>query len=109
MSLAFFDRGIVDSLGMLNACGVLSDRERETMLARFPYRSPVFVFPPWAEIYRTDSERDQSFEESVRVHGSIVQWYQECGYDLTTVPPGSVDERCELILQVLGETGAWTR
>ena len=102
-ALTFFDRSILDSLGMLSACGGLSDAELEELLQQFPYHSPVFVFPPWGEIYRTDSERDQSFEEAVRVHESISNWYLQCGYEVSTVPVGPVDERCAHILQALGE------
>ena len=101
--LVFFDRSILDALGMLRGCDALSDGECEEALARFPYSSPVFVFPPWADIYRTDSERDQSFAESVRIHSSINDWYRRCGYDVFKVPVGTIDERCERVLQKLGE------
>ncbi len=101
--LTFFDRGIVDALGMLDQSGHLSSEKREALLAEFPYSSPVFVFPPWKTIYRTDSERDQTYEESVQIHASVERWYTLCGYELSTVPYGSVDERCEHILRVVEE------
>ena len=69
--IKFFDRSIVDSLGMLFGLGLLSESQRNTAAVRYPYNSQVFIFPPWREIYRTDSERDQSYEESVSVHESV--------------------------------------
>ncbi|HEX6707837.1 MAG TPA: AAA family ATPase [Albitalea sp.] len=54
---------------------------------------------PEPEIYTTDSERDQSFAESVRVHDTLCAWYRRCGYALVAVAPGSVDERCEQVLR----------
>jgi len=101
--IVFFDRGILDALAMLNECGALCDKEREDILARYPYSSPVFVFPPWREIYRTDTERDQNFKESVQVHSFIRDWYLKIGYDVSTVPIGAIHERCEYILKTLGE------
>ena len=101
--LVFFDRSILDALAMLNECGALCDKEREDILARYPYTSPVFVFPPWREIYRTDEERDQSFKESVQVHSAICDWYLKIGYDISAVPTGLIHERCKYILKTLGE------
>lgn len=99
--LTFFDRGILDALAMLHGCNALSDKTRETMVARFRYSSPVFVFPPWADIYTNDTERDQSFEEATEIYSTIRNWYQECGYEVVKVPFGPVDQRCEYILKIL--------
>lgn len=97
----FFDRGVPDALGMLEELGLLTPREIEKNLAAFPYFKKVFVPPPWAEIYRTDEERDQSFTESVRVHDSVSSWYRRCGYEVVHVPHASVEERCAFILGAL--------
>jgi predicted ATPase len=57
------------------------------------------VFPPWEEIYATDSERDHTFAHAVNVHTAVTAWYRNCGYDLVEVPRGTVQERCDFILQ----------
>jgi predicted ATPase len=101
--LVFFDRSILDSLGMLAALEQLSETELQDHIARYPLHSTVFLFPPWREIYRTDSERDQTFDESVAVYESIHRWYTRCGYEPRVVPPGKVDDRCEFMLKVLQE------
>jgi len=96
-SVCFFDRGVVDSLGMLHSSDVFSDDEIDVNLYRYPYNQVVFVFPPWKEIYRTDSERDQSWEESVGVFESVISWYSRCEYEIRLVPIGSLQERVEFV------------
>lgn len=96
-SVCFFDRGVVDSLGMLHSCSVLSDDEIDMNLCRYPYNRVVFVFPPWKEIYRKDSERDQTWEEAVGVFESVKSWYSRCKYEVRLVPIGSLQERVEFV------------
>ena len=95
--VCFFDRGVVDSLGMLRHCNVLSEDEIDLNLRRYPYNEVVFLFPPWEEIYRTDGERDQTFAESVRVFGSVKSWYSRCGYQNQEVPFGTSEERVTFV------------
>jgi len=96
-SLCFFERGVVDSLGMRRQSGDLPEDEQRRVLDRYPYHPLVFVFPPWEQIYRTDSERDQTFADSVRVFEPIRSWYERCGYRVQVVPPASVRERAAFI------------
>ncbi len=98
----FFDRGVVDALGMVNQSGPLSPAELQARLARYPYFRTAFCLPPWEEIYTTDAERDHTFAHAVAVHREVAAWYPRCGYGLIEVPRGTVQERCEFILQHLG-------
>ena len=102
VKLVFFDRSILDALNMLAELGQLAERERQEWLEHYPYHATAFILPPWREIYRTDSQRDQSFEDAVRTFESLRKWYLECGYTLLEVPPGTPEERCEFMLQILG-------
>lgn len=95
----FFDRGVLDALYMLNAAGALSSDEVEQYIQRFPYNNLVFLFPPWEEIYIKDSERDQSFEESVVVFEGIKKWYSQWGYTTVEVPRDNINDRISFILQ----------
>ncbi|HEU5310820.1 MAG TPA: AAA family ATPase, partial [Candidatus Eisenbacteria bacterium] len=49
--LHFFDRSVLDALGMLDQLGLLSARERDRHLTEFPYYRQVFLLPPWEAIY----------------------------------------------------------
>ena len=99
----FFDRGIVDALGLLHEVAPLSEVELHSILAAYPFHPAAFVLPPWAAIYTNDAERDQSFADAVDVHAKVVQWYQSCGYVLQEVPRLSVLQRAEHVLRVLAE------
>lgn len=98
----FFDRGIVDALGMLHEVSPLPELELQATLASYPFHPSVFVLPPWEAIYTTDAQRDQSFADAVVVHARVVQWYRSCGYVLHEVPRLSVPQRAEHVLHILG-------
>jgi len=97
----FFDRGPIEALGMVHAHAPFPEAELRYLLSKFAFSNPVFVLPPWEEIYTTDSERDQTFEESVRVHAEITGWYRRCGYAVHDVPRLPPERRAEHVLDVL--------
>jgi predicted ATPase len=104
--IVFFDRSLLDSLGMLAELNQVADAEVRKFLERCPYHATAFILPPWRAIYQTDSERDQSYEQAVGVYQAVRAWYLQCGYDLIDVPRGTVEERCEFVLRSLGERPA---
>lgn len=95
----FFDRGVLDALYMLDAENALARDEIANYVQKFPYNSVVFLLPPWKEIYDTDSERDQTFEESIEVFEGMKRWYSQWGYKTLEVPRGNINERVSFILQ----------
>ena len=95
--ICFFDRSVVDALGMLHLCNSFSEGELGLNLRRYPYNRVVFLFPPWEEIYQTDDERDQTFAESVRVFESVKSWYSRCEYRVQEVPLGTLNQRVTFI------------
>jgi len=102
----FFDRGVVDALGMLHEASPLPSIELETMIASYRFHATVFVAPPWEVIYVNDAERDQSFAEAVDVHAKVVRWYHSCGYVLNEVPCLPVAQRAEHVLRILAQSAA---
>ena len=99
--IVFFDRSLIDAMGMLAELGRLTDERRDSLLRKYPFHESTLVFPPWQEIYRTDSERDQTFEEAARVFESVSGWYGRCGYSLHEIAPGTVEERIRLVLSAV--------
>src|SRR5215510_6329585 len=97
----FFDRGIVDALGMLHHQQALALGEVEAYVRSFPYNHVVLLMPPWEEIYRTDAERDQTFAESVQVFESVRTWYARWDYATVEVPCMAIDQRVNFILQTV--------
>ncbi len=100
----FFDRSLVEALGMLHEASSLPSSDLQSMLAAYPFHPTVFVLPPWEDIYSTDAERDQSFADAVDVHARVVRWYRSCGYALNEVPRIPVARRAAYVLRVLAES-----
>jgi predicted ATPase len=102
----FFDRCLIEALGMLHEASRLRTFEVASMLASYPFHATVFVLPPWDAVYANDTERDQSFAEAVDVHARIVGWYRSCGYVVNEVPRLPVAQRARHVLHTLAESTA---
>ena len=102
----FFDRGLVEALGMLHQAAPMPASELKAALRVHPFHSPVFVLPPWPAIYTTDAERDHSFPWVEHVHSELVRWYRSCGYVLCEVPRLPVGARAEFVLLALAHGDA---
>ena len=97
-SLLFFDRCILDSAYQLFECDKASyNRIRDTHLKN-RYNNKVFVTPPWREIYRNDSERDQSFEESIGIYERLLKWYRDHDYNVVILPKDTIESREKFVL-----------
>jgi predicted ATPase len=97
-SIVFFDRSFMDSAFLLseansNAYNKIRDTHKSNR-----YNHTVFITPPWRKIYRNDTERDQSFEEAIRVYQRLEKWYLEHGYDIVILPKDTVENRATFIL-----------
>jgi predicted ATPase len=102
----FFDRGVVDALGLLQEVSPLPAGELAATLSAYPFHTSVFILPPWEAIYTHDTERDQSFAEAVDIYARLTQWYRSCGYILCEVPRLPVPQRAEHVLRILADSGA---
>ncbi|WP_110673931.1 AAA family ATPase [Salinicola sp. RZ23] len=98
--VTFFDRGVLDAMYMLDMAHAMTRQEATDLVQRFPYHNTVFLLPPWEDIYGTDAERDQSFEDAVQVFEGMSRWYAEWGYQTVEVPRVSVEERVAFVLTV---------
>jgi len=68
----------------------------------YRYNRLVFILPPWEEIYATDNERKQTFEEAIDVFRRLEEEYMSCGYEVVEVPCISVEERALFVLNRIG-------
>jgi len=102
-SLLFFDRSFMDSACMLFDSDLNSyENIRDTYMAN-RYNNMVFITPPWKEIYRTDDERDQSFEQSIEVYKRLAKWYKEHDYDMVILPKDTIENRTKFILNLVSQ------
>ena len=97
----FSDRGIPDTLTYARLIGLKEDRRIRAACSQFRYATRVFIAPAWKEIYETDRERKQDFDEAVRTAEQLVQVYTECGYELVELPCLTPEERAQFIVRHL--------
>lgn len=96
--ITFFDRGIPDALCYSRLSGL--GLEEEVLLAcrKWRYAGEVFLAPPWQEIYVTDAERWQSFDEAVRTYELMVEAYRDCAYQVVEIPRVAVGARADFLV-----------
>ncbi|WGH76635.1 ATP-binding protein [Tenacibaculum tangerinum] len=98
--IIFFDRGIPDVHAYMNYLGsdyppVFKEKSNQYLYTK------VFMCAPWKDIYKSDNERYETFEQSVKIDTFLKEAYEEIGYHIIEVPFGSVQERCDFILHSL--------
>jgi predicted ATPase len=59
------------------------------------------MMPPWQEIYITDSERYESFEQSLAIYNHLKKTYLELDYEIVEVPIGTISKRVNFILNAI--------
>jgi len=99
-TVVFYDRGIPDVLAYMDFFRQVYGPEFETA-CRYNRYDKVILLPPWEEIYVSDNERLESFQEALQIHNYLTATYQRFGYDPVSIPVGTVRERAEHILQEL--------
>lgn len=82
----FFDRGIPDTLAYSRLITLPVFKKLEEAARKYRYNHQVFILPPWKEIYITDHERKQNFEEAVSTHKVLRETYEQLDYELIEVP-----------------------
>jgi predicted ATPase len=95
--LVFIDRGIPDVVAYLDYIGDdypnhFTDACKENVYTK------IFILPPWEEIYQSDSERYENFDQAKTIYKHLTKTYINYGYDLIEVPKDSVDNRILFIL-----------
>ena len=96
--IVFIDRGIPDVLAYMKFIGDEYPEKFELACKENIY-TKIFVLPPWEEIYVSDNERYESYEQAQEIHKHLVNTYQTYGYQLIEVPKDSVENRVLHILE----------
>jgi len=98
--LVFFDRGLPDVYAYLEYTNENYPAYFREKSVQYSY-DHVLLFKPWEQIYVSDSERYESFDESVKINLHLEKTYQDLGYKIQDVPFGSIEERVNFILNWL--------
>ena len=97
----FFDRGIPDTLCYARLIGSPLEKELFAACERYRYMGRVFLAPPWQEIYATDAERKQTYDEVVKTYHMMSEAYEDCGYEVVEIPRASPAQRADFIVTML--------
>lgn len=98
--IVFLDRGIPDVLAYMHYIGDSYPAFFDHACREHNY-TKIFILPPWEEIYISDDERYENFEQAKLIYNHLSETYQKYGYNLIEVPKGTVDERILYILKQL--------
>ncbi|MCB0372743.1 MAG: ATP-binding protein [Muricauda sp.] len=98
--ISFFDRGIPDVLAYMDFFDQSYGKEFTEPCEVHRY-DMVFMVPPWKEIYVSDDERLESFEEAEDIHHALMNTYTQFGYNPIEVPKDAVHKRIDFILETL--------
>ncbi len=99
---AFYDRGVHDIISYLNYKEVNYPTYFYETCKQHLYDF-VFILPPWKEIYITDNERYESFQEAKKIHFHLNQCYKEFNYSPVEIPKISIDNRLKFMLDILSK------
>lgn len=98
--VVFLDRGLPDVLAYMDYIGDSYPAYFVETCDTYNYDS-IFILAPWQEIFTTDSERYESFEEAIEIHQHLLETYMRFGYQLLDVPFGNIKNRTDFILDAL--------
>jgi predicted ATPase len=99
--VVFFDRGIPDVTAYLRYSKTPVPDDLSEACRKYRYDQPVFIMPPWEEIYTNDFERYESFNQAQLIHNKLVNMYMDLGYFIIFVPFGTAEKRADFILDVV--------
>lgn len=95
-SPVFLDRGLPDVLAYMNYIGDEYPKAFVEACKLHRY-DQIFMLPPWKEIYTSDNERYESFEQAKLIHQALKETYTGFNYRLTEVPIGKLQDRINFI------------
>ena len=96
----FLDRGIPDVLAYMDYIDEKYPHYFVDACQSYVYDS-VFVLAPWQDIFVSDNERYENFEQANKIHQYLLNTYKAYNYDLINVPFDSINNRANFVLEAL--------
>ncbi|WP_310381871.1 ATP-binding protein [Flavobacterium sp.] len=101
-NIVFLDRGIPDVLAYMHYIGDAYPESFEQACIEHKY-TKIFILPPWQEIFVSDKERYENFEQAKKINLHLIETYQKYGYQLIEVAKDTVDKRILFILDEISK------
>jgi predicted ATPase len=97
----FFDRGFIEPLAHWRSrdCQAFLALKDEVGARR--YSDPVFVAPPWPELFVHDAERRHDFSAATEEYHSICETLTDFNYRQVEIPRMPVCDRTDFIMKQL--------
>ena len=97
-SLVFLDRGIPEVLAYLDR-GNTPYPNHFTKACEDNQYDRVFIFPPWEEIYTSDNERYEDYQEALKIYPFLKAAYDRFGYESIILPKHTIENRISFVLE----------
>lgn len=94
----FFDRGFIEPLAHWRSRDSQAFLTLNDRIGSRRYCVPVFVAPPWPELFVSDNERQHDFSEAVREYHSICEMLNVLHYRQIEIPKLPVENRAEFVV-----------
>ena len=98
--LVFYDRGIPDIVAYMDYLKTNYPKRFNIACTTHKY-DHIFILAPWQEIYVSDNERYENYEQAVEIHHHLIAAYVRFGYALHDVPFGPVEDRANYIINLV--------
>ncbi|HLV39368.1 ATP-binding protein [Xanthomarina sp.] len=98
--LVFLDRGVPDVLAYMDFADESYPEDFISACKNCKY-TQVYVLAPWQEIFISDSERYENFEQSLEIHEQLLHTYKKYHYNLINIPFDTVENRVDYLLDTL--------
>ncbi|MBT0608166.1 AAA family ATPase [Aequorivita echinoideorum] len=96
----FYDRGMPDVTAYMDF--VKTDYPKNfSQICNENRYDCIFILPPWKEIYHTDNERYENYEQAESLYHYLYAAYENYGYNVINVPVGKIAERVDFIVNKL--------
>lgn len=95
--VVFLDRGIPDVLAYMHFIGETYPDSFDDACKEHKY-TKIFILPPWQEIFVSDKERYENFEQAKNINLHLIETYEKYGYELIEVAKDTVANRILFIL-----------
>ncbi|HLQ17644.1 MAG TPA: AAA family ATPase [Tabrizicola sp.] len=98
-ALVFFDRGLIDAaVALLHIEGIPLT---VSLGGPSPYTDPVFLTPPWPELFATDPERQHGLDDALAEYARIAHALPALGHRVMMLPKCPIAERVAFVLNTL--------
>ncbi len=98
----FFDRSVVEPLVFSKMHGLKLSEKIGRQAKDCRYDNPIFLVPPWEEIFVRDAERRHSFREAVKEYEALHTAFLKSNYEVRVIPKMAIDDRIDYMVEGLG-------